>query len=72
MCSSDLDELCDRIALIHGGRIVDVGAPAELKAKLGLDATLDDVFANLTGASIDNGGSYRDVRRFRRAVGKLK
>ena len=68
----EADELCDRIALIHGGRIVDVGAPAELKAKLGPEATLDDVFANLTGASIDNGGSYRDVRRFRRAVGKLK
>jgi ABC-2 type transport system ATP-binding protein len=61
----EADELCDRIALIHDGRIADIGTPAELKSRVGLDATLDDVFAHLTGVEIESQGSYREVRRAR-------
>jgi ABC-2 type transport system ATP-binding protein len=64
----EADEFCDRIAFIHQGRIQMIGTPAELKATAGLDATLDDVFKKLTGAEIESGGSYRDVRRTRRSV----
>ena len=65
----EIDEFCDRIALIDQGRIVAVGTPAELKAKIAPDATLDDVFVRLVaGAGIEAGGSYGDVRRARRAV----
>jgi ABC-2 type transport system ATP-binding protein len=39
--------------------------PAELKARLGPDATLDDVFEKLTGAGIEAEGGYREVRQTR-------
>jgi ABC-2 type transport system ATP-binding protein len=51
----EADQLCDRLAIIDGGRIVREGTPAELKADLkarrGGDAepTLDDVFLDATG-----------------------
>jgi len=51
----EADALCDRLAIIDGGRIVREGTPAELKAELrarrGLDhdPTLDDVFLDATG-----------------------
>ena len=58
LTTHDMDEadaLCDRIAVIDGGRIVADGAPDELKAavaqRLGLDrpATLTEVFMAYTG-----------------------
>ncbi len=64
----EADDFCDRIAFIHQGRIQLVGTPAELKATSGPEATLDDVFKKVTGAEIESGGSYRDVRRTRRSV----
>jgi ABC-2 type transport system ATP-binding protein len=51
----EADQLCDRLAIIDGGRIVLEGTPADLKADLrrrkGLtaDPTLDDVFLDATG-----------------------
>jgi ABC-2 type transport system ATP-binding protein len=64
----EAEELCDRIGFIDRGRIQQVGTPAQLKAALGPDATLDDVFAQLTGASIETPGDYRDVRRTRQSI----
>ncbi|MDH4139093.1 MAG: ABC transporter ATP-binding protein [Coriobacteriia bacterium] len=40
----EIEYVSDRVALIHEGRIVDTGSPAELKLKHGAD-TLEDVFA---------------------------
>ncbi|MDP9417727.1 MAG: hypothetical protein M3P48_07845, partial [Actinomycetota bacterium] len=51
----EADQLCDRLAIIDGGRIVREGTPEQLKAELrerrGLTAepTLDDVFLDATG-----------------------
>ena len=64
----EIDEFCDRIALIDRGGIVAVGTSAELKAKVAPDATLDDVFVQLLGAGREAGESYGDIRRARRAV----
>jgi len=51
------------------GGLVAVGTPAELKAKVGPNATLDDVFAVLAGTDEDNATeTYRDVRLSRRAA----
>ena len=61
----EADDLCDRIALIHHGRISTVGTPAELKATLGPDATLDDVFAQLAGVDLQSRDDYKSVRRTR-------
>ncbi len=61
----EADDLCDRIALIHHGQISAVGTPAELKAVLGPNATLDDVFAHLAGADLQSRDDYKSVRRTR-------
>jgi ABC-2 type transport system ATP-binding protein len=51
----EADQLCDRLAIIDGGLIVEEGTPSQLKADLrerrGLtsDPTLDDVFLDVTG-----------------------
>ncbi len=51
----EADQLCDRLAIIDDGTIVEQGTPAALKAALrerrGLDSdpTLDDVFLDVTG-----------------------
>jgi ABC-2 type transport system ATP-binding protein len=53
----EADALCDRLAIIDGGRIVREGTPSQLKADLrereGLttDPTLDEVFLDATGRS---------------------
>ncbi|MCX5726351.1 MAG: ATP-binding cassette domain-containing protein [Candidatus Saganbacteria bacterium] len=44
-------EVCDRIAIIDHGKIVDLDTPAGLKSKHG-EKTLDDVFLKLTGKEI--------------------
>jgi ABC-2 type transport system ATP-binding protein len=53
----EAEEVCDRLALISGGRVAAIGAPADLKARLGGDATLDDVFTELTGARVGPAGA---------------
>lgn len=63
----EADALCDRIALLDHGQILVIDTPAALKARIGAHATLDDVFTQMTGSSID-AGSYREVRRTRRAA----
>ena len=53
----EADQLCDRLAIIDGGRIVREGTPAalkqELRARLGTatEPTLDEVFLDATGRS---------------------
>ena len=67
----EADALCDRIAFMHRGRIVALGSPETLKAQIGPDATLDDVFGRVTGADLDTGGSFRDLVRTRRTARRL-
>lgn len=42
----EVDYLCDRVALMHNGRILEVGAPQELKAAHGAE-NLEDVFVEV-------------------------
>ena len=65
---AEADDLCDRIALMHQGRIAAVGSPPDLKAEVGPDATLDDVFAHFIGIEIEPGGGYREARKARRSA----
>ncbi len=64
----EADQLCDRLAIIDGGRIVREGTPAQLKAELrerlgaGVEPTLDDVFLDATGRTRDRvAGDVREV-----------
>jgi ABC-2 type transport system ATP-binding protein len=62
----EADNLCQRIAIMHQGKIVVVGQPGELKAELnGGAASLDQVFSHYAGAEIDTTGSYIEVSRTR-------
>jgi ABC-2 type transport system ATP-binding protein len=68
----EADELCERIALMHRGRLRAVGSPAELKAALGDGATLDDVFRHHAGdLPDDEAHRLRDVRSTRRTAIRL-
>ncbi|QIA28291.1 ATP-binding cassette domain-containing protein [Thermaerobacter sp. PB12/4term] len=67
----EADELCDLVAILHRGRVAAVGSPAELKVQVGTGATLEDVFVQFTGSSLDTGGTYRDVARTRRTARRL-
>ncbi len=68
----EADHLCDRVAIMHLGKVAAIGTPAELKASIGGDGvTLEDVFVHYSGAELDSGGSYREVSRTRRAARRL-
>jgi ABC-2 type transport system ATP-binding protein len=47
------DRLCERIAIIDRGTVVAEGAPAALKATVGRDATLKDVYLHYTGRAFE-------------------
>lgn len=48
---SDIDEICDRIGIIHDGRLFFIGTPAEFKQKHGNDS-LEKSFLNLIEAPL--------------------
>ena len=64
-------ELCERVGIMHLGKLVALGTPASLAAEVGPAATLDDVFTHYTGSDLDEGGTYRDVARTRRTARRL-
>jgi ABC-2 type transport system ATP-binding protein len=68
----EADSLCERVAIMHLGRVVASGSPNALKGSIGKDgATLDEVFAHYTGNILESGGTYRDTSRTRRTVRRL-
>jgi ABC-2 type transport system ATP-binding protein len=62
LCTHDMHEaeaLCDRVAMLHEGRLVALDTVAGLKDRFGaemgtLDPTLEEVFIHLTGRSLDD------------------
>ena len=67
----EADQLCEVVAIMHRGRVVALGSPADLKVTLGVGATLDDVFVHYTGAAFEEGARYQDVARGRRTARRL-
>jgi ABC-2 type transport system ATP-binding protein len=68
----EADQRCDRVALMHRGRIQALGSPAELRGTLGESATLDDVFRAYTGDQLDdNSGGMREVQAARRTARRV-
>jgi ABC-2 type transport system ATP-binding protein len=61
----EADRLCDTVAVMHQGVLAALDTPAALKAQVGADASLDDVFIHFTGAMISEGGDLKDVARSR-------
>ncbi|MEV5440709.1 ATP-binding cassette domain-containing protein [Streptomyces sp. NPDC052682] len=74
----EADRYCDRVALMHRGRIRALGTPAELRKGLaerrggGPLPTLEDVFRDVAGSGLDDEtGDFRDVRSTRRTARRL-
>ena len=67
----EADALCETIAIMNLSRAVAIGSPAALKAQVGPQANLDDVFIYYAGGSIEHGGNYRDTAQTRRTASRL-
>ena len=67
----EADRQCDRVAVMHHGQVVIVGSPASLKAHVSPTASLNDAFLHFTGATLEQGGSYRELLRTRRTAHRL-
>ena len=68
----EADRLCNRIAIMHQGKVVIIDTPARLKAAIGKSpATLGEVFIHFAGDSLESGSSYRETSRGRRAARRL-
>lgn len=80
----EADQYCDRVALMHRGRIRALGTPAELRRGLGerrraagtpaagAPPTLEDVFRDVAGSGLDEqSGGFRDVRSTRRTANRV-
>jgi ABC-2 type transport system ATP-binding protein len=69
----EADALCDRVALMHLGKLRAIGDPDDLKAELGPEASLEDVFRHHTGESLEGAekGGLRNVRGTRRTAQRM-
>jgi ABC-2 type transport system ATP-binding protein len=80
----EADQHCDRVGLMHRGRIRALGTPAELRRGLGEHRrahgapatdplpTLEDVFRDVAGSGLDDSsGDFRDVRSTRRTARRV-
>jgi ABC-2 type transport system ATP-binding protein len=71
---AEADALCDRVALMHHGRLQAVGTPAELKETVSEDATLEDVFRHYAGSDLVEDASqtgFRAIRNTRRTARRV-
>lgn len=75
----EADQYCDRVGLMHRGRVRALGTPSALRRGLaerrGADRlpTLEDVFRDVAGSGLDDhsGGGFRDVRSTRRTAHRV-
>ncbi len=76
----EAEVLCDRVAVMHLGKMAALGTPKELEREVaeetgsvgaGNGITLNEVFAHYTGGEVDSGGNYRDTSRVRRTARRL-
>ncbi|MER5433327.1 ATP-binding cassette domain-containing protein [Streptomyces sp. NPDC002588] len=77
----EVDQYCDRVGLMHRGRVRALGTPTELRQGLGARRgaaatdplpTLEDVFRDVAGSGLDDSsGDFRDVRSTRRTAQRV-
>ncbi|OIK27876.1 ABC transporter ATP-binding protein [Streptomyces malaysiense] len=75
----EADQYCDRVGLMHRGRVRALGTPEELRRGLAereaTDTlpTLEDVFRDVAGSGLDDntGGGFREVRSTRRTARRV-
>lgn len=62
----EAEQYCDRVALMHQGRVRALGTPAELAAACDAD-NLNEAFRQFAGDDVTTGG-FRSVRVTRRTA----
>lgn len=68
----EAEEVSDRVAIMHKGKIAAVGSADELKKKSSIpNATLEDVFISFTGSTLQETGNFKDIKRMRETARKL-
>jgi len=71
----EADALCDRVALMHHGKLRAVGTPATLKSRVSACATLEDVFRHYTSSELSEqagaSGSFREIRSSRKVASRV-
>jgi ABC-2 type transport system ATP-binding protein len=67
----EAEKYCDRLAIMHLGKVAALGTTKELEASLGAGHTLNDVFVHYAGTALDSGGSFRDVSAERATAQRL-
>jgi ABC-2 type transport system ATP-binding protein len=73
LTTHDMEEaelLCDRIAILHGGRIQADGTLADLRTAWGA-TRLEDIFIRAAAGANETQGDYRAVARERRTAHRL-
>jgi ABC-2 type transport system ATP-binding protein len=60
----EADNLCNDVAVMHTGQIAAHGSPEALKARVGKQATLEDVFTRFSG-ELEETGRLRDTAETR-------
>jgi ABC-2 type transport system ATP-binding protein len=61
----EADALCDRVALLHHGKLQTVGTPADLKTRVGPEASLEDVFRHYAGSDLADDTAQRGLQEIR-------
>ena len=62
---------CDRMAIMHLGKVAALGTCQELEASLGVGHTLNDVFVHYADTALDSGGTFRSVSTERATAQRL-
>ncbi len=59
----EAEEVATRVAIMHQKKIAAIGTANELKLQSGVkNATLEDAFIHFTGAAMQEGGTFTDVK----------
>lgn len=73
LTTHDMEEaetLCDRIAILHGGRVQAEGTLADLRAQFHAPR-LEDIFIRAAGGALETQGDFRAIARERRTAQRL-
>ena len=62
---------CDRIAIMHLGKVAALGTCKELETSLGSGHTLNDVFTHYAGSALATGNNFRAVSAERATAQRL-
>jgi ABC-2 type transport system ATP-binding protein len=66
----EAERQCQRLAILDLGEVVAQGSPEQLRTEFSVPS-LEDVFTAATGRTIEEGGSFRNVRAGRRLSRRL-